>query len=100
MDGGHHEAAGLMRAQRYGDAIPLLVAACSVSEAGRACWVDLGRCLIETEQVPGFLRLVDKRQAIAADGLRLYHDSLAALLTAGRHDLLIKVIAATPRNSA
>jgi hypothetical protein len=100
MDGGHYQAAGLMRAQRYGDAIPLLVAACSVSEAARQCWVDLGRCLLETEQVPGFLRLVDKRQAIAADGLRLYHDCLAALLTGGRHGLLLNVIGATPRNSA
>ncbi|HWE76761.1 MAG TPA: hypothetical protein VG328_26580 [Stellaceae bacterium] len=100
MDGGHSQAAGLMRAQRYGDAIPLLIAACGVSEAGRPCWADLGRCLLETDQIAGFLRLVDQRQAIASDGLRLYHDCLAGLLTAGRHALLLKVIGATPRNSA
>jgi hypothetical protein len=100
MDGGQSQAAGLMRAQRYGDAIPLLIAACGAGDSGRACWVDLGRCLIETEQLAGFFRLVDQRQAIASDGLRLYHDCLAALLTAGRHALLRNVIGATPRNSA
>ena len=100
MDGGHSQAASLIRAKRYGDAIPWLIAACGASASGRECWVDLGRCLIETEQYADFLRLVDKRQSLAADGLRVYHDCLAALLTAGRGDTLLKPVAATPRNSA
>jgi hypothetical protein len=99
MDGGQAQAAGLMRAQRYGDAIPLLIAACSASNANRESWVDLGRCLIETDQHAGLFRLIDKRQAIASDGLRLYHDCLIGLLTAGRREPLLRAIAATPRNS-
>jgi len=100
MDGGHSHAASLMRAKRYGDAIPLLIAACGVPGSGRESWVDLGRCLVETEQYPGFFGLVDKRQAVGGDGLRVYHDCLAGLLMAGAHDTLRKLVAATPRNSA
>ena len=99
MDGGHAQAAGLMRAQRYGDAIPLLIAACGASNAARQCWVDLGRCLIETGQHTGLFGLIEKRQAIAGDGPRLFYDCLISALVSARGEPLLGMIAATPRNS-
>ena len=100
MNSADDRAARLMHADRYGEAPPLLIAACGASASSRQSWVDLGRRLIETGQYPGFLRLIEKRQSLAADGLRLYHDCLSALLTAGCRNTLLELVAATPRNSA
>jgi hypothetical protein len=99
MDGNRIRAANLMREGRYREAAPLLVKACSEAKADRQCWVDLGRCLIETGHDAGLFGLIDQRQSVAQDGLRLFHDCLTSLLGAGRGEALQRIIAATPRNS-
>jgi hypothetical protein len=99
MGGVSVRIADLMREERFREAAPLLIQACSAAAADRSDWTGLGRCLIELGQDAGFFSLIEKRQAAAGDAACLFYDCLSELQVTGRREPLLRIIAATPRNT-